>query len=1025
MKKKNKWIISVIATIAIAICLVLGGELSYQDTKAEEYVLSGIKNTYCVGETIIVEEKMDIEVNGTSVEGENPKFITPSGVVYGEGSYTLTELGEYQLYYFANYESKEISASKTIIVNEYSWGYSDRSSAVYGQLTRQETIAGQEDRIAEGIILDLAKGDTFTFAKKLNIEGLKELDICQIYPDLREETTDEASVSMVTCKIVDSYNPNLFVEVYVWAEPNGVFYCGAGANNQTLGGLLDHKETGSILFEGVRWRFSNRPRYSPTNAYGKACSYAINSNTEGFAQFGGMKFTMDLETNRIYLTNRMTGEDLITDLDSEELYGDNLFKGFISDEVYAVIECQRYVASSVNLQIESLLGFKGEELQMVSITDTKAPEVILSVDKTDEGGVYIVKGEEFTIPTQVEIADASYVNEMQVNVYYNYGTSRQTIAYSKDGKFVPNKDGKYTVEYKATDIYGNSGVATLDLIVVDGNNGIEFEESKLDRLVLLKENVFPQIIATGKNKEISCEVYVNAPNGEKIILGDRLAYIPEQAGEYEIVYTFKDNVYTRSYSYKLSASTGDASFIQKEAPQLPVYFIKDASYAFEPLYVYTIGTNGLEKKATIVQISVDGGNYQAVDSAKTVKIEGNSRISVKYTYNDEVVNVYEREILDVGYGKKTGRNYAAYFQGDYSSATTASVGFEYAFTGTKSTEEMRYANLVSLANFKLSFTIAQEKDNFRKINILLKEACNPLNYLIISYEKTANDVVYTVKEMYEEAQIVNQTFKGFGSMTATRSVSYSSGSLTNDNGNMVKITPFATDLCILVVQVEDISAESSVKINELNNQKFSKIYREQSPMLAVNLPDRYYKLNEVYNIKPAELSSVANIANAKDVALTVTAPNGKIAKDSKGLLLENVPANQAYVLPLLISGYYHFSYTYSCETNAGLKEEQTPMLLTVIDTVPPEAYFVGLGSEDLLTVKVGHTHKIRKYVVKDNATKLEDMWIQVSVYSSAGTMVSVNKEAYTFTKAGYYTVYLWCADIDGNVATAYYNIQVK
>ena len=1030
MKKKTKWVICAVSALTAIFCLAFGGRATYQGVQAEEYVLKDVKEAYCLGETMIVKEEMDIDVNGTNIKGVNPKFVTPDGIVYGGGSYLLTEPGKYELYYFADYQGKEISASKTIIVNEYSWAYSPTSTAEYGELTRKEKIANQEDRVAEGIILDLANGDTFTFAKKLNIAGLKELDICQIYPDLREETTDEASVSMVTCRVVDSYNPEIFVEVYVWAEPNGLFYCGAGANNQPLGGLLERSESGNVTFEGTRWTFSNRPRYTPTLAYGKYCSNSLNCNTEGFAEVGGMKFTMDLETNRINLTSQMANRvptlyPLVTDLDSEELYGENIFKGFISDEVYAVIECKRYVAPSINLQIESLLGFKGEDLKMVAVTDNKAPEVTLKVDKTDEGGVYVVKGQEYVIPTQVEVNDSAYNNDMQINVYYNYGTSRQSFVYSKDGKFIPTKDGKYTVEYKATDIYGNSGVATLDLIVVDGDHGIELEEPKFEEFVLLQENIFPQIKATGKNKDISCEVYIKTPNEEKIVLGNRLAYIPEQAGEYEIVYTFKDNVYTRVYSYKMTATIGDSSFLQKEEPQLPAYFIKDASYILEPLRVQTLGAKGLEEKETTVHISVDGGAYEVVNSVDAIKIEGSTKICVKYMYNDKVVNVYERKIVDVAYGDKDGRDYTAYFQGDYTGVTKASLGFEYTFAGTKSIEEISYANLVSFRNFKLAFTIPQEKGNFRKISIILKEATNPYNSLVVAYEKTDKDVIYTVNETYGGFEIVNQTINGFGDMTATRSISYSTGVLTNDNGDMIQVTPFDTDLCILTVRIEDISSESSVKVNELNNQKFTRNYREQGAMLAVELPDRYYKLNEIYYIKPAGLSSVANIAHKKDVLLTVTAPNGEIAKDSKGIVLQNVPASQAYELPLSLPGHYHFSYSYSCELNTGLKQEITPMLLTVIDTIPPEAHFVGLGTEDLLTVNVGHTHKIREYVVTDNATQAEDMWIQVSVYNAVGTMLSVNRETYTFTKAGYYVVYLWCADADGNVTTTYYNILAK
>lgn len=1024
MKIKRKIIIPILGIIGAVSFAVVGESVlpTLNTATAQEVTLSwnNLETEYCIGDSFTIADTMEMKVGEETIVGKNPRFVTPTGKTYGSGEYVFSEAGEYTISYFGMYEGKTVSASQEVNAYSYAWSFSENSNANYEQLTRYSV-----SEAPMGINLDLAGDDAFVFQKRLDISNLEQIDICKIFPAIRDYKEQEGIVSTVTVKIVDAYNPDIFMEVYVWLAPRTIFYCGAGAYNQKLGGFESQKDTGKTLYQGLKWNFHQSDRYQATTVYGKYCCYG--ATTQAFVEEGGMSFALDLKNYKVLLTNKNGAtNNLVNDLASPELHGENIFTGFPSNEVYAVIQCYNYKASSINIQVESLLGFKGEELANTPMVDNEKPIVSLNAEKTNSAGVYVVKGQEYTIPADVFVRDLNYYDDLSVNVYYNYGTVEQTLVYAKGGKFTPTQNGRYTVEYKATDAYGNVGIETLDLMVVDGQEGITYTEQKINKLVLAQENVFPNISAQGVNKTVTSSVVVVNPKGEETQLDNELSYVPVYKGEYTVIYTFKDNVYTRTYSYKITA-TDENAILQKSTPKLPAYFLKNAEYMFEEYEVEIVGDSGLQSVKTDISLSIDNDEYQAVDTAKVYKIDGTNLVKVKYTYQGKEVRVEERKIIDVGY-ETNNRQYISYFQGDYINAETDDAGFKYTFDGDFSTQSMTYANLVSLMNFNFGFSIPNEKDNFQKISIIITDYSNAKNQIIIAYEKVDDQVNYTLTQLENGKAVVDNCVEGLGIMAATRTITYSAETLTDESGNSVKIIPFENDLAIVSVKIEGMSqgTEAVVEIREVNNQKMGKYYYEQAPLLTYETVERGYQLGETYTIRPAKLTHIANIALPTCVKLSVYL-NGETIIDDSGLNLYEVSANEEYTITFAESGNYVIFYTYFCISNSatGTLTGSTSVPLTVVDTQAPKITFDGVDENKVVKMSVGHTHTIRAYTITDNDTATEDLMYVVSVFDESGTTIVSFAEKVTFTKKGKYTVRVWAVDKDGNIGIAYYSILVE
>ena len=549
------------------------------------------------------------------------------------------------------------------------------------------------------------------------------------YPDVKENSNDLPAAGFLTVKVIDAYDPSIYLEFYLWAQSSGSYYVGAGASYQPLTGLEPKASSGTLVYEGAKYRRWSPTRYAMSGVYGTPASASTTGTL--IKNCGGLSFRWDILSNKVWQSFAGSSDgELITDLDAPEIYGENVFTGFPSEEVYLSIQCYNYNEKAMNIQMESLLGYSGEEINRVVDYDDVKPEVKLNVDLTDVGGFYLERGKEFTVPTDVTASDLNFSGEIAVGVYYNYNSSQPIAIHLQDGKFKPTLNGVYTVEYKARDIFGNEGVATLNLNVGDAK-AVTYTPTTVASMTAMKANQLPLIEATGINKEVVTTISVMDGDGVVTELDDTRSYVPTSSGDHTVIYTFKDNAYTEVFSYVVSVVDG-GEVLFKDIPKLPQYFIKGASYQLEDYMAYTLGANGVTSNFASVLVATDNGEFGEVSTSSAYTVNGSEKVRIKYSLNGKESTVYERKIVDVGYNDDV-RNYGAYFQGDYTAVEGDNKRMLYSFDDENSSAEMHFINHLALSKFELDFEILENKDNFESVTVTIADAFDEKDKIEMSY----------------------------------------------------------------------------------------------------------------------------------------------------------------------------------------------------------------------------------------------------------------------------------------------------
>jgi hypothetical protein len=1010
-------LMGILTMICCVFALQLTVDLQKQCEAENSTLLCEFKTEYYLGNEIILPETAEIVTsNGKHVIANNPQIIYPNGITLGSGLHVLNQKGVYRVIYFGLDGNQEVTAEKQFIVSEYTWSHSTDTSASFGRLSSKPSV--------DGINIDLADGDVFSYLDAIDVSNVNSIEVCTIYPDIRP-SIGNLNVSTVVVRLVDVLDPDTFVEFYLWSHATSAFYAGAGASNQNLTGL-ESNSSGALLFEGNTYKLHQPSRYAISSVYGAVVHGQGSASSAGIASSGGMSIRFDLKTMKAYWKTS-SGEKLLTDLDAPEIYGEHIFKGFTSNQVYAQIQCYNYNKATVNIQVESLLGFSGETLNRRVLEDKIKPMVTINTEKTDEYGVYVVKGEEYTIPTDITVQDVNYNGDLKAEVFYNYGSSSPIRIYIKDGKFIPTLNGVYTLVYTATDVYGNEGIDILKLNVVTEEKAISYPETKISVLHAAQVNCLPYIIGVGVNKDVELVgIYVVDPKGGKTELGVNREYTPIYLGEHTIIYCFADNVYKREFTYKVNV-IDEGNVLFAGTPKLPAYFIKGGSYILEEYYAYTLGADGLSPNLTTVQMSVDNGEWKSLSYGDTFNVNGTKNVRFKYMHSAKE-RIIEKKIVDLGY-LSGEREYLKYFQGTYDDTSIEPTALVYEFNGEQEMETMEFINTLSLSKFLFEFNIPDDKANFSSLTVMLTDYAKPDSVLEIIYSKTTTGFTYNVMQYIDGILKVSESSKFTTTIAGKHSIFCKGGVLTSNEGFSVSLQNMESDNVLLTIELSGISGVSALEMRKLNNQNLNGRLAEQSPELYCKAAVGSLNTGDSFVISGASITSVLNCTLRKDIKLTVKTPSGTIVTSKDGIVLNDANGWQDHEIALTEAGFYRVTFTYSCVTIRGEKKEESSYIINVVDTHPPVIEFEnGLNESSLVKIKIGEVYSLAKYTVTDNETATQDLLIVLQIFNEYGRVTHSNdlvKNDVVFFDVGYYTVRIWCMDNYGNVAQKYYNILVE
>lgn len=1051
MKTKLFRPLSCVLGFVAVLCFALAFTFNTQKSSvgATELISSDIKSEYHVGDELVMPSTVTIAVgDNDTVPGSNGVLVFPDGTVHDSASYYFELEGEYQAIYYGTYQGNTVKATKSFKVLKSNWMLSSSKS----DMSYMETLPSNKKA---GVRVNLAEGDAFVFNSRVNLYDLIEEEgdlftVISYTPELWREGEDKLACQTVSVKLVDYYNPDNFVEFYQWGPTGAIpyklsgetytstLYAGAGASNQDLAGLEYYgsmtEDRITDKFDGYKGRLHRSNRYETVQAYGavyqSVSSYVYspsNAKTAVTSTRSQAVFKFNMKSGQAF-----AGDTFMNNVKSEYVYPGNIWDGFTTGEVYVQVQCFNYkYGKPVTLDITRILGMSGDELSEGYFVDEVYPVIEFDTDDTDKNGVYIEKGVEFTIPTPT-VYDINYEGDLEVAVYYNYGTDNQISVYLKDNKFTPSLYGRYTAVYTATDKFGNETVALYNM---NSTNQAQFtfdDNNKLGELVAATENVIPTLNVTGINKEVDTKVYVVDPSGKATDITATMKYEPEYIGQHKIRYVFTDNATTETFEYSVE-SKEQGKVLFRDGFKISDYLIKDAIYDFDDYSVYKATANGLEAITATIQVSVDNKEYVNISNLNEYKIQGNDTISFKAVYGENAKVVAECKIVDVGY-QQDKKDYTAFFYGANSTSIDKN-GVYYNFLQDTEVKKVDFINPLMLGTFALN-VIIPEGSTYEEYIITLAEYGNRANTISIRYSTIIRGIEKLLKVEYLDSN--GELLFGkevTGKFIGIHKIYIKDGSFITDEGVSYSAPDFddyRTTVSVTVVSEADCTIGFGKVGNQPLNSNMNRSKEGKPELYYVRIPGDY-TLGSTIDVPKAYAMSVLSPILEKDVTVSVTNNEGTEYISNADGEMKDLVASKAYQFELAYLGLFKITYNFSASAGKNVdRADNESFVINCTDSIAPEIQFEeGITERTLITFKAGRTHKLKTFTVSDNETATEELFVRVTIFNEFYTTMAydvMNAETfngeYTFEIPGNYIVQVYCQDAAGNYASTFYNICV-
>jgi len=971
---------------------------------ATEITCEGLYAEYLIGSTFTV-PSATIKYGGQDYVAESGVLISPDGVAKNDTTYLLNQTGKYKVIYTVNCGNVKVRAEKEFTVTEEKFQVSsDASTVTYGDL-KTAKVAG-----TQGLIVNFSGGDTFRYAKPIDLTEQELTEIIHMYPVVDVvEGVNVYSADMYVVTLTDCYDPSLYVNLTIQFNVDGWYYIRANASIQEEVGLYggDDKEV-NVVIDGKPYHIHKN------NKWGAGGKSGGGGNPKGY----GCRWLYNYSEQKVYL-EELRATQLINQFNHPDIYEEKqLFKGFTTGEVYLSITPSSYSASNTTVEIQSINGESGEALKLATdYKDDKAPVIDVDYKTVDKNSVKAAKGEKFKL-FDASATDINFAGDIDVSVYFNYGNEYQTEVLVEDGYFVPNTTGRYTIVYTATDIFGNQAIETVDLQCKQTNSGkgIDFNTTPLEQALAGNENVLPEYTINGLNDSAIVEIYAERQGERTKIDAETRVFIPLYHGEYEIVFNYYDSVYSYQYSYEVtSVASDEIRFLEDFV--LPRHFIKDAYYSIDKLFAYSFENESPTAYDADFSVSFDKGVFLPKNPDK-VLIDGDYSVQFKFAYGEKEVVSEIIPIVDVNF--LSINNIERYFVGE--DVTTEPSGKDVLCTANSGVEKATtsFVSPISISAFDFRFIIP-ESQNFTQLNVILTDYYDRTNKKVITFKEVEEKTYFTVNGG-KDFEITSPNFFDDGEL---KRVWYNSKTKMVQNTYSMLIPfefDFISDLCFIDIEMAGITGPSQIKLRQLNNQSLMNFGMDVgTPNIGVKQSGGSYAVGTKVTIHRAYVSDVLTPILTGDFTMSVEGPSGYVISSDDVLLDGDCPNNRSYEITLEEYGIY--TVTYSVKDQNGV-ENSLSYRINVVDEVPPTITFKGVPN-GIQVIKVGKKYTIADYQASDLFSPANKLKVTLFVYDEHFGRVSTGSKTFVPNKAGIYTIYAYCTDEAGNSSYCSYKVKAE
>ncbi|MBE5740540.1 MAG: hypothetical protein E7349_06810, partial [Clostridiales bacterium] len=251
MKFKKKTLIPMIALAGVTVAvagMTMAFSMETKKSYAEEPTLIGVsfEENYTYGDTLILPANASISYNGSDVPVEDAYLIYPDGSIFSGEIFDLDIYGKYTVVYETTINGKEVKTENNFFVKKDYYSLTSSASEIgYGPLNGSFSASGYNN----GLKLSMAEGETFSYAKPLNIYDNEYVSLIS-FNCMQMETT----VKYITIRLTDCYDPSIYMDIVYKRDAYAYqTYILAGAYGMKSVGLVSDS-SGPVEVDGENYR---------------------------------------------------------------------------------------------------------------------------------------------------------------------------------------------------------------------------------------------------------------------------------------------------------------------------------------------------------------------------------------------------------------------------------------------------------------------------------------------------------------------------------------------------------------------------------------------------------------------------------------------------------------------------------------------------------------------------------------------------------------------------------------------------
>ncbi len=998
------------------VCLLLAcvGLVTLNTAKADVSIYYDdvyVRDSYMVNDEFEIPHAMIKE--GNNYYDATGILTFPSGKVV-VGKTVLNEAGNYTLEYRSLVDDNLLACDTNFTVYETLYSVTGfRSSAKYGT---SELVPNKN-----GIVVSLASGDKLVFNKTINLNKVDKFNKLLSFFVVPTER-DNLDVAKVHITFTDVYDPNNYVTVTAKRyESNSQtvheetqIYVVVGAKSQTSVGLK--KATSGTYYDGNYYQVNTSESNSK---FGTPFKMALKG--EPYSPYGIDEFSVswDYENKIVYgcdTTN--VGHKIIADLDAPEFF-ENLWSGFTTGEVIMSVHASNYTSSKFNFVVTELFD---ESVNDNVYVDGDKPVIDVDFGEFEKENLpNAILGEPYNIfpATAIDAKDGEV--PVITNVYYNYGSTGRISVEIIDGKFIPEKNRKYTIVYTATDNLGNVAKEVLDVDVLDAEYPLSFDfEQGYDVTGFAGQKVkIATPIVNSLLSQYKTEVSVSLDGIEFEVVDEY--FVPMAEGTYIVSYKIESYVESAQKSYSVAVSANDQPIFLRD-PILPRYFIKGANYKIDvPEAVHFSNGNATATKVNVYYKN-DNENVEKTVDTKKFNIGATEKVTLIYKVENKgktQENTYQVPVVQTGYVEGY-RLFDTYFATNNATASLEEIGV--GFTTNTNDNKIQFINRLEISEISLDVTLDENAVGFGKLDFFFTNVKNNDSTIKVTLknvngktEFSVNDgrayaVDYSWGEANNSSASVMVDFKNATASFGTRTVTFETDCYGNKYSSNGK---YGIDIDMVMC---DVSSECGFEINGIGTQTFqNQGFKDViAPIIITETKKGSFEKGSVITLTPASASDVLD--PYVTYSMYVKTPNDKYAVSTDNVTLKpGTSADRSYDIKLTLGGSYMVYYV--AVDGSGVEAEFS-YAINVVDMTPPKLSV----NTNTVYAEVGDSVNIKGYSASDE-TSSTTVLITLTDTLAAVKEISAGSKI-TLDKAGTYTVTYYAYDKENNYTMLSYDIVV-